>query len=378
MRKTLGRVALALLAIAGVAVALYALYEVPKHIVEVDGLSPVQRMSAIIDERRTMLAALVAIGGAATLYYTHRRHQLDRDVSATTRYMQAVEQLSHTHVAVRLGGLYALERIAEDSPRDAGTVQEVVSAHVRRGKSLWASGDESDVATELTAAVRILGRSPHFSQPDLSGCDLHGLKLMNLSLPGANLAETSLRDCDLTDCDLRGADLSGCDLTNAWLDADLRGADLAGSTLRGATLHGAQLDQANMQSADLMGFDPRLTDLTGVDLRGALAENDAHLVAIAAAGGAVTVPTNLVQEHWTEIYGEIPQPTAEDFGDAATHYFVNFEYLARWSEHRALRGTTMMAVVDPSAISESDDDDFAERMARMMRQAHGSADEPGR
>lgn len=356
----------------------WLLYSLPEKLVDVKGLTPAERVSAVVDERRTMLAGLAALGAAAGLYYTHRRHQLDRDVSATSRYMQAVEQLSHEHVAVRLGGLYALERIAEDSPRDARTVQEVVSAHVRRGKSLWANGEEGDVATELTAAVRILGRSSRFSAPDLSGCDLHGLELGGLRLPGADLSGTSLRETVLSGCDLRGADLHGCDLTGAWLDADLRGANLNGTTLRDAMLDGGLLDHAVMQGADLHGFRVDTADLRGVDLRGAVIEDSAQLLAVAAAGGAVEVPSDLVKAHWSQIFGDIPRPSDDDFDDAPTHYFVNFEFLPRWAEHRHRRGQALMGVVafDPNSESLSSEE-FAARAAAMVRRAHGSTKEPG-
>ena len=55
-----------------------------------------------------MLAALAVVGAGLTLWYTDRRHRLDRDTNATDRYTKAVEQLAHENIAVRLGGIYAL------------------------------------------------------------------------------------------------------------------------------------------------------------------------------------------------------------------------------------------------------------------------------
>lgn len=50
----------------------------------------------------------------------------------TDRYTKAIDQLdAKKALAVRLGGLYALERIAHDSPRDRATIAEVLCAYAR-------------------------------------------------------------------------------------------------------------------------------------------------------------------------------------------------------------------------------------------------------
>jgi hypothetical protein len=51
----------------------------------------------------------------------------------TDRYAKAIEHLGSATIDVRLGGIYALERIAHDSPRvqDQATIVEVLSAFVR-------------------------------------------------------------------------------------------------------------------------------------------------------------------------------------------------------------------------------------------------------
>jgi hypothetical protein len=47
------------------------------------------------------------------------------------RYSKAVEQLSSDKLDVRVGGIYALERIARDSHRDHPTIMEVLAAFIR-------------------------------------------------------------------------------------------------------------------------------------------------------------------------------------------------------------------------------------------------------
>ena len=49
----------------------------------------------------------------------------------TDRYTKAIEQLGSDKLDVRIGGIYALERIARDSARDHPTVMEVLTAFIR-------------------------------------------------------------------------------------------------------------------------------------------------------------------------------------------------------------------------------------------------------
>ena len=49
----------------------------------------------------------------------------------TDRFTAAVEQLGSDKMAVRLGAIYALERISKDSPRDYWTIMETLTAFVR-------------------------------------------------------------------------------------------------------------------------------------------------------------------------------------------------------------------------------------------------------
>src|SRR5690242_14317487 len=77
-----------------------------------DSLSATDRAHVIVEERRTLLGVLAAVGAAATLWYTHQRQQLDRDANRTDRYTKAVEQLGDdSKPAVQLGGVYALQRV---------------------------------------------------------------------------------------------------------------------------------------------------------------------------------------------------------------------------------------------------------------------------
>ena len=78
------------------------------------------------------VAALLALGAAASAYATMRNLNLSKQGQLTDRYKDAVAQLGDDQIAVRLGGIYALERLTKDSPPDQPTIMEVLGAFVRQ------------------------------------------------------------------------------------------------------------------------------------------------------------------------------------------------------------------------------------------------------
>jgi uncharacterized protein YjbI with pentapeptide repeats len=88
------------------------------------------------------------VGGAAILgglYFTEQTLRTSQDTlqvnqktlettqqgQITERFTKAIEQLGNDNLAIRLGGIYALERIARDSAYDHWAVMEVLTAYVR-------------------------------------------------------------------------------------------------------------------------------------------------------------------------------------------------------------------------------------------------------
>ena len=59
-----------------------------------------------------------------TVQLTRRTFELTEQGQVTDRYTKAIEQLGSDKLDVRIGGIYALERVAGDSPRDHPTVIE--------------------------------------------------------------------------------------------------------------------------------------------------------------------------------------------------------------------------------------------------------------
>ena len=100
-----------------------------------------QRFRAI-DAIRTGLSAAVGTGGAFALLLAFRR-QRSTEVSAvhtitdaterrvTELYAKAADQLGSDKAPVRLAGLYALERLAQDNPSQRQTIVNVICAYLQ-------------------------------------------------------------------------------------------------------------------------------------------------------------------------------------------------------------------------------------------------------
>ncbi|TMQ89801.1 pentapeptide repeat-containing protein [Actinomadura soli] len=105
--------------------------------------------AAQLELLKLVFALVAGVGALVALITAYRRQRVDEaageraeriqayaEHDATERrvtdlYSQAVEQLGHDKAAVRLGGLYSLERLAQDHPQHRQTVADVVCAYLR-------------------------------------------------------------------------------------------------------------------------------------------------------------------------------------------------------------------------------------------------------
>ncbi|MFJ3164205.1 pentapeptide repeat-containing protein [Streptomyces kanasensis] len=213
---------------------------------------------------------LAALGTLAVIIFTwlsiqqvDNEHALTREGQVTDRYNAAVGNIGEDSLEVRLGGIYALQRIMEDSPRDQPSIVNVLSTYIRNHakkpkRATEASGGKEPTSDVQAALTALRGRDPHHdstAQVDLRGA----------YLPGANLSGADLVLADLSDADLSGADLSKAKLSYT----NLTGANLFGADLSDTSLTGANLSNADLILADLSGTDLSHSNLTGTDLRGA-------------------------------------------------------------------------------------------------------------
>jgi hypothetical protein len=287
-----------------------------------------ERAAVEATTRTGLIAGLAGLAALGSLAMANRTYRLSQQSQLTERYSKAIEQLGDDKLDIRLGGLYALERLAVDSKRDHPTVVEVLSAFVREHTD--SAGRRSQVMAHMLnvsaskarnanvrpvltgdvhAALTILGRLPHrdgISRSDLAFTDLAGADLQQADLSGADLGWTDLSMADLREADLSKTKLSGSNLSQAVLkNAILPGANLDGVNLDEALLQGANLAGASLLGADLTNAMVDRANMTGSRLGGAkLAEalllTQEHLDAAIGDAGTV-LPSGLERpESWTK------------------------------------------------------------------------------
>ena len=282
------------------------------------------------DVRSTLLQGLAGLVLAAGLYFTAqtlrlnrqsaerasesaaRTYELEREGQITERFTRAIDQLGNEKLDVRLGGIYALERIAKGSSDDHGPIMEVLTAFVRE-HAPWPSRppeeaeeavsaqdrqpDENEAgrpSTDVQAVIAVLGRRElgrkehaldlssvdlrharfgkgadegHFEEANFAGAHLERADLDLAHLTGANLEHADLTEAHLEEANLTGAHLEGANLTEAILEeANLTGAHLEGANLTEAILEEANLTEANLTAANLRKVDLRDANLTEATL----------------------------------------------------------------------------------------------------------------
>ena len=276
----------------------------------------------LVAQQVTLVQILTAIVVLVGLYWTSRRVlaaeetvrvaqnnvRVAEEGHITDRFTKAIAQLGDDKMAIRLGGIYALERIAKDSEKDHGPIMEVLTAYVREKAPRQEEDPQTAPAplpTDMQAILTVIGRRETTGKNrgtdplDLSHTRLVGANLYEADLRGANLYEADLRGANLTRAILGGVPLppeappdpdapllsptnldgiyppqpvhpSAVNLSGANLSgANLSGASLTWATLRDANLSGASLRAANLTWAVLMGVNLAKADLIAARLGGA-------------------------------------------------------------------------------------------------------------
>jgi hypothetical protein len=134
---------LLILVVSAIAICILVLpgYLVTRDIVD-SQLEPAQLAKAKNDVRATLLQGLGGVGLLIGLFLTWRQMQdsrqsvatnerLSREGQAPDRFARAVDQLGSDQLAVRLGGIHALARIARDSEPDRRAIMQLLAAFIR-------------------------------------------------------------------------------------------------------------------------------------------------------------------------------------------------------------------------------------------------------
>lgn len=285
---------------------------IPEYQGEIDSssglLKPSELPRQINEYRKTIIQLVGGVVIAFGLYFTWRRIRatekaviVSEQGQITDRFSKAVEQLGSEKLAIRLGGIYALERIARDSLVDHWTVMEVLSAFVRNyvpiilpGREMVTSLQENEIVRgdpapiDILAAFTVIGRRIHTLDLKSQFIFLSKTYLAGVDLPGANFAKGNLSSADLSNSKMLGANFrfgnledilfknsilqktnfSHSNLANAsFKNADLTEADFCNSNLQGAELTRANLEKVNFTNAILQNANFEGASLKGINLQ---------------------------------------------------------------------------------------------------------------
>jgi hypothetical protein len=252
-------------------------------------LPPQGRFQAEDEARRTVVQVIGALALVLTLWATFKRTKAAEETARASsetvratidgqindRYIKAIELLGREELQLRLGGIYALERIARDSGRDHWTVVEVLLAFVRANAPASdchtarysANEPASPPRPDVQAVLTVIGRRStnqdgagilDLSKTDLRGADFRGLDFQRARFYGACLQSANFTGADVRVADFSAASVRGTVFTDARLDgANLITALTGGTYCQGASLRGTRVSEDNIKGLDALSDDQR-------------------------------------------------------------------------------------------------------------------------
>ena len=206
------------------------------------------------------------VGGTAVLaaaFFAWKRLEVNQQGQITERFTRAIDQLGATHsngeknLEVRLGAIYALERIAQESQRDHWPIMEVLTAYVRehakRPKN--ASGAWSDEKLEpsppdIQAIMTVLARRRHEFEDE----GMHVLDLSKIHLDGVNCSNGFFRKANFASSSIKNADFDGVFAEKVnFGDSCLYNISMNQARLREASLWLARLKVVSFENSTMIG-----------------------------------------------------------------------------------------------------------------------------
>ena len=174
------------------------------------------------------------------------------------RLKNAIEHLGENSASVRLGGIYELFHLAEDTEYMRETVLDILCAHIRRTTSedeyrgKYSSNPSEEIQSLLTLLFVRKYEIFKNQRANLVGSWLNGANLNEAWLQSAHLEEAYLQHAHLEEAYLQHAHLERAQLQHAHLDeARLQHAHLERAQLQHAHLDEARLQHAHLEEAQL-------------------------------------------------------------------------------------------------------------------------------
>ena len=253
------------------------------------------------------LAAVFAIwrGWVAEQQSITARRQADiaNQILLNERYQRGAEMIGSPALSVRMAGIYALQRLAEESPKQhEDQIVRLLCSFVRnhtendeefrerfKRVSRTDKATPEDVQAALAAIrdrcqIEKIQKRPLAFRVDLGGASIVGCDLTDMDLSYAildqarlnscNLSGSILSDAELSQTDFSGAEISECvfaraktwktDFSQVWgkqpdfsdtslMRTNFSDAKWASPIFRGAMFAGCEFKNAELTSADLSG-----------------------------------------------------------------------------------------------------------------------------
>lgn len=206
---------------------------------------------------------------------TERNIEVLEEGQITERFTRAIEHIGSGKTEIRLGGIYALERIAKDSGKDHWTIMEILTAYLREN-SPREDDDETGVDDYLPIEIRAILEIIHWRnftyEDDNKVLDFSGSKLQYANFEGTMLRNAYFVDSNVWMGKFSGANLKG----SSYLFSNLNYANFSQSnlsetifvnaTLVNATLKGTVASDAQFAEADFTNAKCQMIDLKGTVL----------------------------------------------------------------------------------------------------------------
>lgn len=210
-------------------------------------------------------------------------NELVRKGQLAQRFKDAVDQLGHERMAVRLGAIYSLHHLASDNETYRSTVHKIFCAFLRsQNTSFTAQNSDglspnkgygpqeqfgnslaedlqailnliacNEVERHVYAGLKINLKMADLSYADLSKADLRYAQLSSANLSGANLYKANLSKTILYNTNLTQVKALYINLNNAYIgNANFEQANLRGAKLQNVDINTAHLETANLSDVD--------------------------------------------------------------------------------------------------------------------------------
>jgi len=230
-----------------------------------------QKLDTSLEIFKTLISGagtLATIVGGIFLYLNFKVARKNTEIAEsrliTERFSKAVEQLADKdRQAVRLGGIYSLERIAKNSPDDHWTVIEVLTSFVRDQSPVTDNSSNEEISTEIQAILDVISRRNTGAETEENSINLCGTnlphanfykaKLIRIYFLGANFYKSNFTKAELNGVVLLGAKLDCAVFSEAKLFAvSLDRARMASARLHNAEIYRSKLNNANFYQSSFI------------------------------------------------------------------------------------------------------------------------------